>query len=197
MIRECRQHNAKVPIAPTHLMYHGEVLKQKRGAGFATHAGRIKKSSRNRSDKNRLRLGSHIKRKVVKDNFFSPILKFLQKSSMNIESLTRIKKWRSWYAGKNCTNTHWKFRQLCLDQKLQQLSIEYLLDTTLLTRKKTKINRLYTWESLKTSVLVYKIQSQLYINTTFQFWQTRQTIDTPSFKFLKFITQYWCSWGKN
>ena len=41
----------KFQILPTHPMYHREFLKQKRSAGFATHAGRIKKSSRNRTQK--------------------------------------------------------------------------------------------------------------------------------------------------
>ena len=99
-----------------------------------------KKSSRNRTHKNTPWWGSNIKRKEVKDYFFRPILKFLQNSSTNIKSSRRTKKWRSWYAGMNDTNTHWKFRQLCLDQKIQQLSTEYLLDTTMITPKNKKSN---------------------------------------------------------
>ena len=38
----------------------------------------------------------------------------------------------------NGTKIQWNFRQLCLDQKLQQLSTELLLDNKMLTRKSKK-----------------------------------------------------------
>ena len=66
----------KFQFLTTHLMYHGEFLKQKRSAGFATHAGRIKNTSINKTFKNTPCWGFNIKRKEVKDSFFDQFWSF-------------------------------------------------------------------------------------------------------------------------
>ena len=138
MIGEGRQHDQEHSKLYTCTLFITANSSKMWRAGFATHAGRIKKSSGNRTYKNTPWRGSNNKRKEVKRCFFYQFWSFykIPSRTMKVQQQQRInvRDTPGWMVQAHTRNSD----NYELTKTYSNLSTEYLLDTTTLTRKSKK-----------------------------------------------------------